>query len=313
MEIKKIKSEKERQRNRLLALLGDWPERQHEVEARTINVDNRGVYVLETLELELNGLETVPAYFTKPADSEGPFPVILFNHSHGGIYDIGKDELIRKNGKGYLQSPSYAEFLARLGYAALSIDAWGFGERFTRTEGDLFKEMLWKGQVLWGMMVFDSIRAIDYLITRPDINRKMIGTLGISMGGTMAWWLSALDPRIAFCIDLCSASEFQAMVESNVLKHHGFYYFVPGLLKHFTAADIGALIAPRPRLSLSGQNDPLFPLEGVIEVGKMMSTIYTRESVPENWQQFIDDCAHEETPDMRKRIKTFLKRMTNLS
>ena len=66
MEIKKIKSEKERQRNRLLALLGDWPERQHEVEARTINVDNRGVYVLETLELELNGLGRFPLISRNP-------------------------------------------------------------------------------------------------------------------------------------------------------------------------------------------------------------------------------------------------------
>lgn len=296
---------------RLLALLGDLPAKRGAVDAKTNSVENKGTYVLETLELDLNGLEPVPAYFVKPAAAEGPLPVVLFNHSHGGIYEIGKDEMLRETGKGYLHAPSYAEFLTGLGYAALSIDAWGFGERFTRSEGELFKEMLWKGQVMWGMMVFDSMRAIDYLASRPDVNAACIGTAGISMGGTMAWWLSALDERIAFCIDLCSTSEFADMIRDRVLDDHGVYHFVPGLLKQFTAADIGSLIAPRPRLSLSGRNDPLFPVAGVRRLGEAVQAEYARAGVPGNWQQVIDDCAHEETARMREQIRTFLQRMTS--
>ena len=49
---------------------------------------------------------------------------------------------------------------------------------------------------MWGMMVHDSLRAIDYLVGRPDIDPARIGTLGMSMGSTMAWWVAALDPRV---------------------------------------------------------------------------------------------------------------------
>src|SRR5690606_32778706 len=114
--------------------------------------------------------------------------------SHGGRWEIGKNELLY--GNTYMVRPPYAEALARAGFAALSIDHWNFGERRGRTESELFKEMLWKGRVLWGMMVYDSIKAIDYLLTRDDIDPERVGTLGMSMGSTMAWWVAALDTRI---------------------------------------------------------------------------------------------------------------------
>ena len=57
--------------------------------------------------------------------------------------------------------------------------------------------MLWHGQVMWGMMVYDSIRAVDYLVSRDDVDPGRIATMGISMGSTMAWWAAALDTRIA--------------------------------------------------------------------------------------------------------------------
>ena len=63
---------------------------------------------------------------------------------------------------------SYASALTGAGYAALAIDHWCFGERATRTEGALFRETLWKGQVMWGLMTYDSLKAVDYLATRPD-------------------------------------------------------------------------------------------------------------------------------------------------
>lgn len=300
---------KQAYRDRLLALLGDLPAERGEVKAKTISVENRGTWVLESLELELNGLEPVPAVFVKPANADGPLPVVLFNHSHGGIYDIGKDELLRETGKGYLHAPSYAELLTDLGYAAFSMDAWGFGERYTRSEGELFKEMLWRGRVMWGMMVYDAMRSVDYLASRRDVRVNLIGTAGISMGGTMAWWLAALDPRIAFCIDLCGTAEFEAMVRGRVLDHHGVYHFVPGLLKQFTAAQISSLIAPRPRLSLSGRHDPLFPLAGVESLGQALQSAYDEEGAPGNWRQVIADCAHEESARMREEVRAFLVRM----
>ena len=77
--------------------------------------------------------------------------------------------------------------------------------------------MLWKGQVLWGMMVYDSIRAIDYLVSRPEVDQKRLGTVGMSMGSTMAWWVAALDVRIKACVDICCLTDFHALIVNRNL------------------------------------------------------------------------------------------------
>ena len=238
--------EYEAQRRELYGLLGDLPERDRPVGGRSLGVEERPGYTLERLVLDLNESEAVPAYFIRPHGATGPLPTVLYHHAHGGDFILGKDEVI--NGRVHLQPQSYAEALTARGYAVLALDAWGFGERRGRTESELFKAMLWRGQVLWGMMVYDNLRSIDYLATRPDVDLSRLATLGLSMGSTMAWWLAALDERVKVCVDLCCLTDFQALIEMQLLDRHGLYYYVPSLLKHFDTAGINALIAPRPHL-----------------------------------------------------------------
>lgn len=289
-----------------MELLGDLPDNRgavaSELQGRTVGSG----YELEKLTLDLNGIEPVPAYWVRPAGSEGKrLPAVLFNHSHGGIYEIGKEELLQ--GKGYLQFPCYAEFLASLGYAVLCIDAWGFGERHTRAESEIFKQMLWNGRVMWGMMVYDSMRALDYLSARDDVDAERIGTLGISMGGTMAWWLAALDLRVRFCVDMCSLADYDELIRERKLDLHGIYYYVPGLLKHFTTAQINSLIAPRPRLSLAGEQDSLVPLAGLRKIDRELTRVYDGEGAPDAWRLVLEPCGHEETLRMREEITAFLR------
>src|SRR5262249_16914853 len=160
---------------------------------------------------------------------------------------LGKDELIR--GRSAILDPPYAAALAARGIHGLCVDTWNFGERRGRSESELFKEMLWQGQVLWGMMVYDNLRPLDYLVSRSEVDPDRIGTLGLSMGSTMAWWTAALDTRVKVCVDLCCLTDFEALIETRGLDGHGLYYYVPGLLKHFSTARINALIAPRAHLS----------------------------------------------------------------
>lgn len=86
------------------------------------------------------------------------------------------------------------------------------------------------------------------------------------MGGTMAWWSAALDERIKVCIDICSLTDYQTLIDVNGLSHHGIYYYIHGLLKHFTSTDINALIAPRPHLG-----------------NLVMSILNLEYPMPENW------------------------------
>jgi len=298
--------EKRARRSELYGLLGELPDRDRPVGATKIAEEHREGYVLEKLILDLNGLEPVPAYLTRPAEADGPLPAVLYNHAHGGDFELGKDEFIL--GRKGLQQPPYAVELARRGYAGLCIDAWAFGERRGRTQSSLFKEMLWTGRVLWGMMVYDSIKALDYLTSRPDVDARRIATLGISMGSTMAWWLAALDERVKVCIDICCLTDFHALIESNGLDGHAVYYYVPNLLKHFTTAQINALIAPRPHLSLAGNFDPLTPPAGLDRIDAELSKVYAAEGAPEAWRLVRYNTGHFETAAMRAEVLAFLAR-----
>jgi len=294
----------------LYDLLGELPPIDRPIAATTLYEEQHEEYVLEHLVLGLNGIESVPAYFARPVSGKQQLspivPAVIYNHAHGGDYVLGKDELI--NGRDLLYHPPYALQLARLGYASLCIDHWAFGERRGHSESEIFKEMLWNGQVMWGMMVYDSLRAVDYLVSRPDVDGSRIATLGLSMGSTMAWWLAALDTRVKVCVDLCCMTDFQSLVESRGLDEHGIYYYVPRLLKHFTTAGINALIAPRPHLSLNGNYDRLTPPSGLDKICDEMTRVYAELGAPEGWKMVRYDTGHFESAAMRREITAFLEK-----
>ena len=292
-------------RRELYELLGDLPARSRPVSGKKRGETERDGYLLETWDLDLNGIETAPAYLARPLGATGPLPAVLFNHSHGGGYKIGKQEFV--DGRSYLQPVPYAKELTGLGYVSLAIDHWVFGERSHTSEPDMFKEMLWKGQVLWGMMVYDSLRAMDFLAHRPDVDPSRIGTLGISMGSTMAWWLAALDERVKVTVDICCLTDFHTLVAKKGLSGHGVYYFVPGLLKHFTTAQINALIAPRAHLGLAGLQDKLTPVEGLDVIDAELKRVYAEMGHPERWKLLRYDVGHQETAEGRQEIIKFLK------
>ncbi len=293
-------------RRELYSLLGELPDRKRPIGGKKRTEQTRDGYVLETWDLDLNGIETVPAFLARPAAVQGRVPAVVFNHSHGGGYKIGKQEFV--DGRSYLQPVPYAKELTDLGYVALAIDHWVFGERSHTTEADTFKAMLWRGQVLWGMMVYDSLRALDWLVARPDVDASRLATLGISMGSTMAWWLAALDERVKVTVDICCLTDFHTLLAKKALSLHGLYYYVPDLIDRCTTAQINALIAPRAHLGLAGLQDKLTPVEGLDIIDRELTGVYAKAGHPERWKLLRYDVGHMETPEGRKEIIAWLKR-----
>lgn len=295
----------ERRRAELYGLLGDLP-----LLTRPLTAVKRGEveldgYVLETWDLDLNGVETVPASVARPRDLTRPAPAVLYNHSHGGRYDMGRRELVE--GREYLQPESYAKALTDLGYVVLCIDHWVFGERAHTSEIDTVKMMLWRGEVLWGQMVYDSLRALDFLMSRPDVDPTRVATLGMSMGSNMAWWVAALDPRVAVTVDLCCLTDYQALLETGGVSGHGIYYYVPRLLQHFTTAQINELIVPRPHLAIAGTRDPLTPVIGLDRIEAALDDAYAAAGHPERWRLERYPVGHEETAEGRRAALEFLR------
>lgn len=289
--------------DQLKQLLGDLPAHK-QISVTLMKEEERDGYRLESLLLDLNGIEQVPAHVATPLHAQGPFPLVVFNHSHGGNYTNGRNEFIL--GSSYLQQPSFAKALTGMGYAACCIDMWGFNERGGKTESELVKEMLWQGQVMWGMMLYDNIRLLDYMCGREDMDASRIATIGMSMGGLMAWWLAALDERIKVTVDICGQVDAHSLVAARGLDHHGYYSYVPGLLKHFTTLDIQKRIAPRPRMSLVGRNDRLCPAAGVKLLAEGLTEAYQTLGRPEHWQPVVCSGGHMETLEMRTLWQSFL-------
>jgi dienelactone hydrolase len=157
-------------------------------------------------------------------------------------------------------------------------------------------------------MVYDSIRALDWLAARSDVDPARLATLGISMGSTMAWWLAALDERVKVTVDICCLTDFHSLLARKGLSGHGVYYYVPGLIKRFTTAQINALIAPRAHLGLAGLQDKLTPVEGLDLIDRELKSLYADAGHPERWKLLRYDVGHQETAEGRQEIIAFLKR-----
>jgi Abhydrolase family len=291
----------QKRRRALWGLLGDLPVKHQPGKPKLIKTEKGDGYTLEHLELDLNGIEPVPAILLIPEKLQKPAPGLLYIHAHGGTYELGKEELL----KGRKVLPAYAPVVAEKGIVTLAIDSWCFSGRQRNPNGrdgewDAFKKMIWYGQVLFGMMMFDEYRAASYLISRPEVDRNRIGAFGLSMGSTKAWWLAALDPRVKLCIDLCCLTDFEELIKINNLKGHGIYYYVPGLLKDFQTHQINELIVPRAHLSLNGRRDLLTPPAGVERIRDHLMPLYQKFGKAEDCRVELFDCGHEETPEMRK-------------
>jgi hypothetical protein len=290
------------QRDKLFSLLGDLPIQHSPGLPKLLKTQQHLGYRLEHLEFDFNGIEPVTGILLVPEKIKDKAPCMLYCHAHFGTYDIGKDELL--NGRNVMLS--YAPVYAEKGILCLAIDSWCFGERKLNAETDTFKKMLWEGKTLFGMMLWDEMKALDYLLSRPEADTDRVGVFGLSMGATKAWWLAALDTRISTCLDLCCLTDYEELIRTGNLKGHGVYYYVPSLLKYFTTKTINELIVPRPRVSLNGRFDDLTPPEGVIRIRDYLMPLYQKFGSALDCHIELFDCGHEELPEMRSIILNWL-------
>jgi len=270
-------------RAKLVELLGDLPPRASASAFQVITKEDKGAYTVETIQFDNGAGEIVKGllFVPKSATAQSKAPAILYCHWHGGQYDVGKEELLQTNATPVAAGPALAE----AGYVVLSIDAPCFGERNGQgpdgpqqkgSAGEMTaaKFHLWAGRTLWGMMIRDDLSALDYLCSRPEVDAQRIGVTGISMGSTRSWWIMALDdrPRAAVCV--ACMTRYEELIRAGMLKAHGIYYFVPGMLKHFDTEAVIALGAPRPMLFMTGDQDGGSPMEGVKRLGGIVSQVY---------------------------------------
>jgi hypothetical protein len=122
-----------------------------------------------------------------------------------------------------------------------------------------------------GWRVWDIIRAVDYLETRPEFDPKRIGLMGISGGGMATAFGAALEPRIQAALISGNLNSFR---DSIMSISHCIDNYVPGILQWCEQSDIAGLIAPRPLFCESGEKDPIFPLPAFKQAFSEVKHIY---------------------------------------
>jgi len=298
----------------VLDSLGDVPPRPSPPRARIISRELRPRYTIEKVSLD-NGVDgEVTALMLVPEGRKGLVPAILWLHSS----TPDKTQVIIPGTNGGAES--LGEAFVRAGYAVLSPDSYWHGDRAgagpsgTADSGraeqeDLFKLDLWLGRTLWGMFVRDDQVALDYLCSRPEIDASRIGATGMSMGSTRAWWLAAVDDRVAAVVAVACLTRYQNLVAHGELRQHGVYYFVNGLLRHFDTEGVLALIAPRPLLCLTGELDAGSPADGVRALERAIGGTYRALGAGNRFRSVIyPEVGHDYTPEMRAEMLAWFSR-----
>jgi lysophospholipase L1-like esterase/dienelactone hydrolase len=294
--------------------LGDLPPRPSPVRARLVTREVRPGYTLEKVAIA-NGVEgEISALLLVPDKRQKPAPAILWLHSS----TPDKTQIIIPNTNGGAEA--LGEVFVRAGYVVLAPDAYWHGDRVgtgpsgtaetDRAEQEsLFKLNLWLGRTLWGMFVRDDQVALDYLCSRPEVDSTRIGATGMSMGSTRAWWLAAVDERIAATVDVACLTRYQNLIAHGQLRQHGVYYFVDGLLKHFDTEGVVALSAPRPFLALTGELDAGSPADGILVIEEKVSRVYEVLGASERFKSIrYPEVGHTYTPEMRaETLKWFAR------
>lgn len=195
------------------------------------NREAREGYSIETAALRATPGRTFSAVVARPAEGQAPFPAVVCIHGHGGNRMTPFDPA-RKEYK------LFGEALARKGYVVISTDV---GQH----------EVYEPGRTLLGERLWDLMRCIDYLETLPEVDARRIGCAGLSLGGEMAMWLGAMDPRVAATVS-CGFLTVMDQMEHN----HCMCWKFDGLRELVDFADIYALIAPRPLQCQNGRQEP---------------------------------------------------------
>ena len=297
-------------RSELNRLMGELPPPPRPLEVKTLFKENTNGFILEKFEFKNGAGATVPGYFCRPSGARGKLPCILYCHWHGGQYDNGKEELLRAQ---HTPAMPAAAFTAR-GYAVAGIDAYAFGERSGQgpggpserggaEEASLSKLNLWLGRTLWGMIVRDDRLLLDYICSRPEVDSSRIGVTGISMGSTRSWWLMALDDRIKAGVGVACLTRYQNLIEHRKLAAHGIYYYVPGILRRFDMEAVVALIAPRPMLFLTGDQDDGSPADGLRIIEEKVRPLYKLYGKDADFESVIyPGVGHVYLPEMWERM-----------
>ncbi len=304
---------------------------------------DRGDYIEEYLTFQTTPDVRVPGYVLIPKNTALPAPGLVVLHCHGGAYVWGKEKVVAVEDEHPVLSAfkqrlyegtSIATELVRRGYVVITIDMFYWGERRMLLEEDpasyrerhsmtaddigafdgrssqseqLVARSLMTAGITWpGVVLWDDLRTLDYLASRPEVDRQRLGCVGLSVGGYRSFLLAALDERIKAAVAVGWMTSFASNIRRHVVNTVGLTFHIAGLYRYLDFPDLAALIAPRSLFVINGSRDTLFPLAGVEKAFLKIEACFRKAGVPERQRCRMYDAPHQFNLEMQAEAWAWL-------
>jgi cephalosporin-C deacetylase-like acetyl esterase len=298
-------------RSKLTELLGGFPERTP-LHARITGSFARDGYRVEKLIFESRPRFYVTADLYVPTSGHAPFPAVLGVAGHS---DASKAEPLYQ--RGWIS-------LAKRGYLVLAFDPPGQGERSEYFDAELGRsrvgigtpehtnaglQCILTGASLAQYVVWDGIRAVDYLLTRKDVDPKRLAVAGNSGGGMQSAYLAALEPRLAAAAPSCFLTSSEKLW-TDLGPQDAEQNIVGSLAAGLDIKDFALTFAPRPFQFLTATRD-FFPIAGAHEAFAEASRIYEIMGHPERVNFFEYDDTHGWSQPRREATYRWFQKWLN--
>ena len=296
-------------RAKIREAFGPYPEKTA-LNARVTKVVERDAYKVENVLFESRPGFLVSANLYVPKGRSFPLPGVVASCGHSD------------NGKAMETYQSFCQGLARQGYVVLVFDPIGQGERmqyvdasFTPTRGTGTGEHTYAGnqQFLVGEFfcmwrAWDGIRALDYLVSRKEVDRRHVGITGNSGGGTMTTWLCGLEQRWTMAAPSCFVTEIRRNLE-NELGADAEQCPPKVLALGLDHDDFLAALAPKPIIILAKEKD-YFDARGNEAAYHRLKQLYRLLGAEENIAYFIGPTYHGYSQENREAMYRWFNRCT---
>jgi dienelactone hydrolase len=299
-------------RSKIQQSFGPFPERTP-LNARVTGTVERDAYKIEKVIFESRPGFLVTANLYVPQGRKFPLPGVVGTCGHSA------------NGKAAEAYQSFAQGLARQGYVVLIYDPIGQGERLQYPNDDLKSrvgvgvlehllagnQQYLVGEFFGAWRTWDGIRALDYLLTREEVDPQQVGVTGNSGGGTMTTWLCGVEQRWSMAAPSCFVTTFRRNLE-NELPQDTEQCPPRAIALGLDHGDFIAALAPKPVILLTKERD-YFDVRGGEETFAQLKRLYALLGAEENVALFTGPTEHGYSQENREAMYRFFNGVTKIS
>ena len=270
---------------------------------------DRGDYVIEKIIFESRPDYLVSANLYIPKNLSFPRPAVLNVIGHS------------PNGKAaeIVQMRSISQ--AKKGFVALTIDCMGQGERqiddpstWTRSPGYTHQiigtQAFISGTNVFNLMVWDAIRAIDYLVSRPEVDADNISITGCSGGGMMTTYILPFETRLKVAVPACNPNTWSYRAHAGLSADHEQIFFGCFESAIDPRGDPLFTLVPKPLLIDATTDDNLNPARGVWDLSTWLFKSYSAHGVPEKFSTTMVEAGHGYNKEQREIAYSWMLRWT---